>query len=312
MKETPSAPLLKSPSMSEPIELIGVDWGATNLRAYAIGADGVLMDRRESTAGVRTRSDGGFASALANILAGWPSAPVLMCGMIGARQGWVEAPYCITPVSAGELARTFTEAAPGIEIVCGVAQRVGGVLRDVMRGEETQVFGAVKEDATARLVCPGTHSKWVEVESGRIVALRTYLTGELFALLREHSMLGVPLHHSAFSPAPFLEGFERGLEDRALSAAIFSTRVAMLDDRMSTDETGDYLSGLLIGAEFAGATPEGDIHIIAAPSLAERYAHALRHIGARPHIVTPDKAVPRGLWRIWSNAHHERRSRALG
>ncbi len=298
--------------MSERIELIGVDWGATNLRAYALGADGALLDQRESAAGVRTLGGGAFAAALADILKGWPSAPVLMCGMIGARQGWVEAPYCITPVSAGELARTFTDVAPGVQIVCGVAQRVAGVLSDVMRGEETQVFGAVGEDASARLVCPGTHSKWVEVESGRIVALRTYLTGELFALLREHSMLGVPRHHSAFSPAPFIEGFERGLEDRALSAAIFSTRVAMLDDRMSTDETGDYLSGLLIGAAFAGAAPEGDIHIIAAPALAERYAHALRHIGARPHIVAPDRAVPRGLWRIWSNACHESRSRALG
>lgn len=298
--------------MSARFELIGVDWGATNLRAYALGPDGALLDQRESSAGVRTLGPGAFAGALADILKGWPGAPVLMCGMIGARQGWVEAPYCITPVSAGELARAFTQAAPGVQIVCGVAQRAEGLLRDVMRGEETQVFGAVEEDSSARLVCPGTHSKWVEVESGRIVALRTYLTGELFALLREHSMLGVPRHNSAFNPGPFTEGLERGLEDRALSAAIFSTRVAMLDDRMRADETGDYLSGLLIGAEFAGAAPRGDIHIIAAPTLAERYTHALRHIGARPHIVSPDRAVPRGLWRIWSNADHDRPARAPG
>ena len=213
--------------MSEPLSSLALIGAQPILRAYAIGADGVLMDRRESTAGVRTLSDGGFASALANILAGWPSAPVLMCGMIGARQGWVEAPYCITPVSAGELARTFTEAAVLRLSAASPSAWAGAARRDAR--EETQVFGAVEEDATARLVCPGTHSKWVEVESGRIIGAAP-LTGSCSRSCVSIPC-GVPLHHSAFSPAPFLEGFERGLEDRAVSAAIFSTRVAMLDDR---------------------------------------------------------------------------------
>ena len=220
--------------------------------------------------------------------------------MAGARGGWVEAPYVETPAALADLTAHLTEAAPGVRIVPGVCKRADGRLIDVMRGEETQVFGALTDGVA---VCPGTHSKWVRMQGGRITDLRTVMTGELFAVLRAHSILGRSMTEGPFDPAAFDEGVERGLGDPALTAALFSVRTAGLDGRLAPSAAPDYLSGLLIGAEIAGAGGgfEGPVHLIGAPTLNDRYGRALSRAGRAMTAIDPEAAVTRGLWRLWKD-----------
>jgi 2-dehydro-3-deoxygalactonokinase len=282
------------------IALVGVDWGSTNLRAFALGADGAVLDRRTDDRGAPRRSPRRFAAVLDEVLGDWRAdgAPVLVCGMAGARGGWVEAPYVETPAALADLTARLTVAAPGVRIVPGVCKRENGRLIDVMRGEETQVLGALTDGVA---VCPGTHSKWVRVEGGRIIDLRTVMTGELFAVLRAHSILGRSMTEGPFDPAAFDEGVDRGLDDPDLSAALFSVRTAGLDGRLAPSAAPDYLSGLLIGAEIAGAGGgfAGPVHLIGAPALNDRYGRALARAGHASTPVDPEAAVTRGLWRLW-------------
>jgi len=193
--------------------LVGLDWGTSSLRAHRFGPDGSVVETRSRPWGIRSLPDGGFAAALAEIAGDWlarqPAPPVVACGMVGSRQGWREAPYVECPADARALAaalvRCDTGAGPAgspLRIVPGVA-RAGDHharperLPDVMRGEETQVCGALAvapelaDDAL--VVLPGTHSKWCAVRDGRLASFQTFMTGELFAVLRDHSLLGAPL-----------------------------------------------------------------------------------------------------------------------
>jgi 2-dehydro-3-deoxygalactonokinase len=282
------------------IALIVVDWGTTNLRAFALDGQGAVLDRRADARGAAGLSPDGFAAVLNEVAGDWRAdgAPVLVCGMAGARGGWVEAPYVDTPAALADLAAHLTEAAPGVRIVPGVCKRENGRLLDVMRGEETQVLGALTDGVA---VCPGTHSKWVRMEGGRITDLRTVMTGELFAVLRAHSILGRDMTEGPFDPDAFDQGVDRGLAEPALSAALFSVRTAGLDGRLAPRAAPDYLSGLLIGAEIAGAGGgfAGPVTLIGAPALNDRYARALGRAGRAPTPIDPEAAVTRGLWSLW-------------
>lgn len=285
------------------IALVGIDWGTTNLRAFALGGEGAVLARRADARGAAGLGPDQFESVLDEVTGDWRSdgAPVLVCGMAGARGGWVEAPYVETPAALADLASRLIETAPGVRIVPGVCKRENGRLMDVMRGEETQALGALTDGVAA---CPGTHSKWVSVEGGRITDLRTVMTGELFALLRTHSILGRTMTEGPFDPAAFDEGVDRGLGDPALTAILFSVRTAGLDARLAPEAAADYLSGLLIGAEIAGVGGmfDGAVHLIGAPALTERYGRALARAGRESTPVDPDAAVARGLWRLWKEA----------
>ena len=241
-----------------------------------------------------------FAAVLDEVVGDWRAggAPVLVCGMAGARGGWVEAPYVQTPAALADLGAHLIEAAPGVRILPGVCKRQDGRLMDVMRGEEVQVFGALTDGVA---VCPGTHSKWVRMAGGRITDLRTAMTGELFAVLRAHSILGRSMTEGPFDPEAFDAGVDRGLGDPALTAALFSVRTAELDGRLAPGAAPDYLSGLLIGSEIAGAGGgfEGPVHLIGAPALNDRYNRALGRAGRTSTPVDPEAAVTRGLWRLW-------------
>lgn len=284
--------------------LIGIDWGTTALRAYLIEADGRIADRRDSGHGLRALPSGGFPEALGQAVRGWPEdLPILMCGMVGSRSGWREAPYL--DVSAGvalaDLARGVVAVgseAPGariMRVVPGV--RTGDAAApDVMRGEETQVLG-VLTDGVALL--PGTHSKLVRVARGRITGFRTAMTGEVYAALARHTILA----DTGGAPADAAEarlGFAAGLEAaRALEAPgdllqrLFSIRASVLIGRMPGGQAGEFLSGLLIGAEVAAARlpAGGRVHVIGGAALAERYAVALEAFGAAPVIGPPDAAA---------------------
>lgn len=287
--------------------LIGIDWGTTALRAYLIEADGRVADRRESGHGLRALPSGGFPEALAEAVSGWPEdLPILVCGMVGSRSGWHEAPYL--DVSAGvalaDLARSVVAVgpeAPRARIVPGV-RTADAAPPDVMRGEETQVLGVLSDGVA---VLPGTHSKLVRVADGRITGFRTAMTGEVFSALSRHTILadtGRPPADAAEAQAGFAAGLDaaRALEAPGdLLARLFSIRAGVLMDRLPGGQAGGFLSGLLIGAEIAAArlSPGARVHVIGGTALAQRYAMALEAVGAVP-VIGPTDAAAAGLYAI--------------
>ena len=211
-------------------QLIGLDWGTSSLRAFLM-RDGQAVETRHADDGIQRLAGGGaaaferaFVAITGEWLGRWPALPVVACGMVGSAQGWREVPYVATPADAPAIvdhATTLTTAAgTRVLIAPGVLHQPAHGAPDVMRGEETQVIGALQRDAAwsraACLVMPGTHSKWVQVRDGRIAALATYMSGELFAVLRAHSILGrlMPADAAPADDATPSPGFLRGVAQR--------------------------------------------------------------------------------------------------
>jgi len=284
------------------IALIGVDWGSTNLRAFAIDETGTILGRKECRIGATLDARGRHASILDELLAEWrkPATPIVVCGMAGARDGWIEIPYVGCSANASSLRAGLLEVASNIWIVPGVKVESGDVLIDVMRGEETQAIGANLINPEGIVICPGTHSKWVRMEGDKIASLRTYMTGELFEMLRRH---WAP---DAAETATNDSAFDRGLEtawEKPLISSLFSLRIGKISGRLAESEVADYLSGLVIGAEiaatdFAAAMP---YRIVGAQGLTSRYARALAIRGAKK-VAQLDAAecVAKGLLAIWN------------
>lgn len=282
--------------------LIGVDWGTTRLRAALMESDGTVLARAGSDKGLMG-AGGAFEDALAEVVGPWLAsvhAPILMSGMVGSRQGWREAPYVAPPVTLESLARGAIPVETRLgnaRIVPGVALRGETGPADVMRGEETEIFGALallgRRDGT--FVMPGTHSKWVTVRDGAIVDFRTFMTGEVFAALKDHTILGRTMGDGEEGDA-----FARGLAAaRALAAAgdllsaFFAVRAEALFGRLAPGEGAAYLSGLLIGAEVATAATGGEAILVGAAGLAERYRLALESAGIAV-VAAPEDAAARG------------------
>jgi 2-dehydro-3-deoxygalactonokinase len=292
--------------------LIGVDWGTSQLRAFRISSAGRALERRENAQGIAAVRDGEFDQVLRSLIADWRpeagSAPILMCGMIGSRQGWREAPYRSCPARPPDLIDTLQR----VDTSCGPALIVGGVSTtdgrgrpDIMRGEETQIFGAVASTARQLAVAPGTHSKWAVVDGGCIQSFRTYMTGELYSLLCKHSSLSWLMGNvdHEFDDQAFLSGVHQAFEDAELLHALFSVRTSALFERQPPGALAAYLSGLLIGSEVAGATRHhatSPILVIASAALARLYRNALAATGfADVTHVDASEAVVRGLWQLW-------------
>lgn len=288
--------------------LIAIDWGTTSFRAALADGQGRTIERHEAADGILAAADR-FADVLAAAAQPWRqqhgSLPILMSGMIGSRQGWREAPYVHAPATlealAGGLLTFEAEGLGRVGIVPGVDVRAAGAAPDVMRGEETQIFGALAQLGidSATFVQPGTHAKWVRVEKGAIVGFETYMTGEVYAALREHTILGRMMETGATSEVGFRRGldasaFEAGAGPGALLNRIFSTRTLGLFDELAPTEAGDYLSGLLIGAEMREGLRRGarDIVIFGARELEQRYRMAADHLGVASRTAPADAAVP--------------------
>ena len=289
-------------------KLIGLDWGTTSCRAYLIGADGVVLDRQLDGPGI-LKAEGHFGPWLDSMIGGWLAthgpAPVILSGMIGSRQGWKEAPYAQCPAGAENIVQALARIAWAgltIALVPGLATENDG-MPDVMRGEETQIFGALALSGAkdGLFLLPGTHSKWAEVREGRIVSFRTFMTGEVFGALKDHTILGRLMNDGADTGA-----FARGVrEGAALTSAgallnrVFATRTYGLMDKLPSAALADYLSGLLIGAEVAEATRQATsaITIIASPALAQRYTDALQLLD-HESMLAPEDCVAAGHWRI--------------
>jgi 2-dehydro-3-deoxygalactonokinase len=321
--------------------LIALDWGTTSLRAYLFDASGHVLATCASTAGImnlpRSVSAGGFDAAFEDACGVWldraPQVPVIAAGMVGSAQGWTEAPYVDAPADANALAagvvRVVTERGSALHIVPGVLER--GELPNVMRGEETQIVGALAEDAAlgdrragALIGLPGTHAKWAVVRGGRIERFYTFMTGEVYAALREHTILGRTMADPATPDiAAFLRGVAvaRRTDHAGLLATMFSTRTLGLTGQLAADAQPDYLSGLLIGHELRGLATvleaqrmtlaDEPLRLIGNEALCDRYRLALAEFGCRQATLAKE-ATERGLWRIATLAGLVGAARAAG
>ncbi len=279
---------------------IAVDWGTTNRRAYRVDPDGRCGDEFEDDRGVLSVADGDFGGAVAEIRSRLGDKALLMAGMVGSNRGWIEAPYVPCPAGLDELAGALVWADERTAIVPGVCDPDRA---DVMRGEEVQLLGAVADGmAPDSLVChPGTHNKWVEVAGGQIATFRTIMTGELFNLLREHSVLSDLLAE----PAEPGDAFEAGVRDGLagdVQAQLFSVRARVLLGEARREDAPSYTSGLLIGGdvrtglESAAASPQ--VVVMGRPELTRLYASAIAIAGRETVELDGERCFLAGIRQI--------------
>ncbi|MFL6673075.1 MAG: 2-dehydro-3-deoxygalactonokinase [Massilia sp.] len=281
-------------------QLLGIDWGTSNRRAYLVDRQGNCLRSHSDACGLLA-SQGRFGAALAELLAALqvdPHTPVVMSGMVGSAQGWQEVPYLGIEVALAELPRHLVavrEAGrPGrTAIVPGYCYRNGTV--DVMRGEETQLLGAqALGQGDGWVVLPGTHSKWALLQDGHIARWATYMTGELFASLAHGGTLA-PLMNAPDArddAGAFEAGLALARERDALSHSLFTIRARVVSGALEAARARSFVSGLLIGAEFVSALDRfparGTLTLVGSPALAERYREAGRHFGLAVTALDPD------------------------
>jgi len=286
--------------------MIGLDWGTTSLRAYRFAQDGTIASRRDMPRGILTIEPDGFPDALQAAVGDWMAqgeTRVLMCGMVGSRQGWVEAPYLPCPAGLDGLAEAAIRVpfpAADLRILPGLSCRSAQDVPDVMRGEETQILGALAtfEGAEASVCLPGSHSKWARVAGGRVLGFATHLTGEAYAALSGHTILARMINPAApFHAGGFARGVARAKQPGGLLHHLFGLRAGALFDEIEEEEASSFLSGLLIGHEVAAALEGGvapPVVLIGAPALTTRYGAALDAFGV-PHRAADHDSAARGL-----------------
>ncbi len=280
---------------------IAVDWGTSNLRVWAMRSDGAVLDTAVTDQGMSTLAPDQFETALATTTAQWDCAKgisVTACGMVGSKQGWVEAPYAFVPCKPqANMVQAANAKEFDVQIIGGVAQKSPS---DVMRGEETQIAGflALNPDFDGIVCLPGTHTKWVHISAGEIVSFQTFLTGELFALLSETSVL----RHSVddgWDEDVFLETITDTISrPESLAARLFSIRATGLLANVPRGTARSQLSALLIGAELAAAKPYWlgqNVAVIGAKAVANCYRLALQAQGVPVIETDADRMTLQGL-----------------
>lgn len=305
--------------MSTVVDWVAVDWGTSNLRAWGVAADGSIALERSSPKGMGKLAREEFPAALAELL-GDLSAPharpldVLICGMAGARQGWLEAPYLEAPTDLRGLADGAVQPAMpdgrlAPSILPGVCQKAGA--DNVMRGEETQLLGlAAMQPGFAGVVCmPGTHSKWAQLSGTRIERFSTAMTGEMYEVLLTHSVLRHSLTGDLDGPGRaegFAAGAAAGLErPEQLLGTLFQVRAGSLLSGRQPDWCAGYLSGLLIGTEIGSnrhLISDQKVPLIGSPALCALYAQVLDMIGAKGAPQDATAVVLAGLKAARSSA----------
>jgi 2-dehydro-3-deoxygalactonokinase len=295
--------------------MIVVDWGTSSFRAFRVATDGTIFDRRSNPRGIMHVKDGRFAETLREEIGEWLKAGesrVLLSGMIGSRQGWKEAPYVRCPAGAAELSAALIDVpfdGAAVKLVPGMNGVDTSGVAEVMRGEETQVVGALTAMNGNGLAClPGTHSKWVRVENGRIVRFTSHMTGEAFGALRDHTILGRMMRDGppgdAAANKSFLAGIERAKEPGGLLHHLFGVRTQTLTGKLAETDGASYLSGILIGHELRAeldTARDETVHLIGAPELVALYAQAIAACGAKAISLDADASV-RGLVMIGEHA----------
>ncbi len=312
--------------------LIALDWGTSSLRGFLMDRDGRVLEQRANAHGIQNLPQpgpAGFEQAFAGLCGDWLSAnagvPVVAGGMVGSAQGWAEAPYVACPADTGTLASraTAVDSASGVRILIapGVTFDPPESPPDILRGEEIQIAGVLADrpdwGRNSLMLLPGTHSKWVRVVDGRMIRFATYMTGELFAVLTTHSILGRLMPPDtqagpAERDAAFAEGVgaARASGPGDLTHQLFAARTLGITRRMAPELLKDYLSGLLIGhemvsglARMGGARddtpPDGGrpLLLIGDGALCRRYVRGLGLLGIEPAACL-DNTAPKGLFQF--------------
>ena len=284
-------------------DFIALDWGTTSFRAYLGDAQGHVTDTISAPHGILSVTGGDFDAALETHIGHWDkNLPILAAGMITSRQGWIELPYVACPAGPAELARALhhhtSKQGRHIAFSTGLSYRSTDGIPDVMRSEETQVFGSFGQGVT-HFVTPGTHSKWITVEGGRITSFSTYVTGEIFAALKDHTILGRMIKDAPTDEAAYARGVTAALDDPAgFLHRIFSARSLALFNELAPESIASYLSGQVIGTEVAHAVRDNpktaDYAILASEGIGSRYAKAMELAGLKARKGDP-LSVVKGL-----------------
>lgn len=287
--------------MSEDTTAIGVDWGTSSFRVYRFGVDGEILEGRKAQAGILVIDDGEFEEAFEELAGDWldaaPDVPVVLAGMIGSRQGWLETPYLSCPASVDTIADALVPLALKrgrvVHLTPGLSVHGDDGVPDVMRGEEVQILGAIDLLGTtgATLCLPGTHSKWATVEARQVTRFATHMTGEVFDVLRRHSILGRGIEHAAWDDSAFLAGVARSGASGGFLHHLFGVRAAGLFNDLSPDSAGAFLSGLVIGHEIRAAEPSDAVYLIGEDELVELYRRALEALGHSAMAVAQGAAA---------------------
>ncbi len=278
--------------------MIGIDWGTTSFRAYRLRGRTVL-DRLALPLGILSVAEGRFEPALQDVVAPWLAdgeRRILMSGMIGSRQGWIEAPYLPCPAATADLAHALVRVPFGsaeVLLVPGLTAIDPAGVPEVMRGEEVQILGALDPAGGDTTVClPGSHSKWAHVAGGRVECFSTHLTGETFAALRSHTILGRLMQADAPpDPAAFRRGVLRSADPGGLLHHLFGVRTLGLFAQLPETAAASYLSGLLIGHEIRAAARGSDIVLIGAGALCDLYGQAIALCGGSARLAEADAAA---------------------
>jgi len=297
------------PTSLHKADWIAVDWGTSNLRAWAMTDQGEILAHANSPDGMGSLPPDGFEPALLRLIDSWLGAgttPVIACGMVGAKQGWAEAAYAKAPcpASSDTLTRAPThDTRLDVRIIPGVCQPDPA---DVMRGEETQIAGYLAHDPNfdGILCLPGTHTKWVHISAQEIVSFRSFMSGELFALLSQNSVLRHSIGDDGWDDTAFADTLDAVISrPETLAARLFSIRAEQLLHDQSPQVARARLSGLLIGAELAAAKPYWlgqPVVLIGAPQLTKNYATALAAQGVTPTVKQGDSLTLAGLTAAYS------------
>lgn len=283
--------------------MVGIDWGTTHRRAYLLDGAGALIASRHDNDGMLA-ARGRFGASLDELLAPWVARygamPVVMAGMVGGAQGWQQTPYLDSSIALNAIGRhlcrvTSADSRRDIDIVPGYLWRSPDGTPDVMRGEETQLFGAMQLGyGDGWYVLPGTHSKWVYLEDGHVRFLRTFMTGELFSMVSQQGTLASLMRPGEFDLVAFQRGMQAARKDTP-SHALFSCRARVVCGDWPATIASDYVSGVLIGAEWhdmlrGAASAALPVNLIGEDQLTDRYAAAARALGCAVNLINPEQA----------------------
>ncbi len=294
---------------TEPPALLGADWGTTNFRLFLYGSDGEIIARHNANIGLKNLGVLSFEQALQSVMKGEfdrPDLPIVLAGMVGSRTGWCEAPYVPCPADPKRIVAGIVDAPSDrlkVKIIPGLSATADhpGIL-NVMRGEETQILGLSSKQGDGVFVLPGTHCKWAAVEDGIITGFSSYMTGEMFQVLKAHSILGDLMAEDIDDDAAFKLGVDRAMSDKSFLSLVFSVRTEGLFGHLKPESLSSYLSGLLIGSEIrAESTRHGirPVTLVGDGTLSNLYKRALVHTGFSDVTqIDGDTASAAGLWAI--------------
>lgn len=294
----------------EQAELICVDWGSSNFRAFLLNAKGELIDSIYSDHGMLGIKPSEFEPILFELLNHWPQTPIILAGMVGSLNGWRHTEYVACPVDVQALSTHLTQVENSqnrqIYIISGIECTAKDAQYDVARGEETQIFGAMQlagqELPYGSIFClPGTHSKWMHIQHEKIINIITHMTGELFDILIKHSILAPQKRMSDGhqNDEIFIKGIGCAMAGGGLAHHIFSARTNMLNGEISSTEVETYLSGILIGTEIKemqhSLADLSHVYLVGNARLNRLYALALGQFNIASTAINGEKAAYTGM-----------------